>query len=138
MIFIDTNVISEILRPTPEPRVVEWLIRHDSELVIPGIVIAEVAFGIHKLQPDRRAKRLMRGLDAWRQRLAGRVMAFNEECALIYGELMGASAKQGRPMSAQDGMIAAVARVHGGKLATRNVRDFEHAGVDIVNPWGAG
>lgn len=138
MIFIDTNVISETLRPQSEPRVLEWLIRHDSQLAIPGIVVPEVAFGIDKLQPDRRTKRLMRGLDAWRQRLAGRVMAFNEESALVYGELIGASAKQGRPMSAQDGMIAAIARVHGGKLATRNVRDFEHAGVDIVNPWGVG
>lgn len=138
MTFIDTNVISKTLRPQPEPRVLEWLIRHDSQLAIPGIVVPEVAFGIDKLQPDRRTKRLMRGLDAWRQRLAGRVMAFNEESALVYGELIGASAKQGRPMSAQDGMIAAIARVHGGKLATRNVRDFEHAGVDIVNPWGVG
>jgi len=138
LIFIDTNVISETLRLQPEPRVLEWLTRHDSELAIPSIVVAEIAFAIHKLQPDRRAKRLMRGLDAWRQRLAGRIMAFNEESALIYGELMGASAKHGRAMSAQDGMIAAIARVHAGKLATRNVRDFEHAGVDIVNPWSAG
>lgn len=80
----------------------------------------------------------MRVLDAWRQRLAGRIMAFNEQSALIYGELMGSSSRHGRPMSAQDGMIAAITRVHAGKLATRNVRDFEHAGVDVVNPWALG
>lgn len=138
MIFVDTNIISETLRPEPEPRVLEWLVRHDSELAVPSIVIAELSFGIHKLQPDRRAKRLMRGLDAWRQRLAGRIIAFNEESALMYGELMAASAKKGRPMSAQDGMITAIVRVQSGKLATRNDRDFEYAGVDVVNPWRKG
>lgn len=137
MIFVDTNVVSETLRARPEPRVLEWLIRHDSELAMPSIVIAEIAFGIHKLQPDRRAKRLMRGLDAWRDRMAGRIMAFNEQSALTYGDLMGAASRTGRVMSAQDGMIAAIARVHSGKVATRNLRDFQNAGVDLVNPWEA-
>ena len=78
MIFVDTNVVSETLRTHPEPRVLDWLVRHDSELAMPNIVVADIAFGIHKLQPDRRAERLMRGLEAWRDRMAGRIMAFNE------------------------------------------------------------
>jgi hypothetical protein len=59
------------MRPQPAPQVIEWLVRHDGELAIPSIVLAEVAFGIHRLQPDRRAKRLLGGLDAWRRRMAG-------------------------------------------------------------------
>ncbi len=137
MIFVDTNVVSETFRAQPEPRVLEWLVRHDSELAMPSIVVAEIAFGIHKLQPDQRAGRLLRGLEAWRDRMAGRIMAFNEQSALAYGELMAAAARAGRVMSAQDGMIAAIARVHSAKLATRNVRDFQGAGIDVVNPWEA-
>ena len=136
MIFLDTNVISETMRLRPDSRVIEWLIRHDAELALSSVVIAELAFGIYKLHADRRAHRLAAGLDAWRQRFAGRVFAFTDESAMHYGALMGAAAQRGRSMSAQDGMIAAIAITHGGKLATRNVADFDGTSVELVNPWG--
>lgn len=135
MIFLDTNVISESLRPRPELHVIEWLERHDAEIALSTVVIAELAFGIHKLSADRRSKRLMLGLDAWRKRFAGRIHAFTEEAALLYGAIMGERARLGRPLSAQDGMIAAIASEHGCALATRNVRDFSDTGIKIVNPW---
>ena len=137
MIFLDTNVISETMRLRPDQRVVEWLVRHDAELALSSVVIAELAFGINKLPPDQRAQRLAAGLDAWRQRFAGRVFAFTEECALVYGALMGAAVRRGRSMSAQDGMIAAIAIAHGSKLATRNVADFDGTSVALVNPFSA-
>lgn len=129
-------MISETLRPSPEPIVLDWLVRHDAEIALSSVVIAELAFGIHKLRPDRRAKRLMHGLDAWRKRFAGRIHAFTEDAALIYGQLMGERARSGRPLSAQDGMIAAIASEHGCPLATRNLRDFQDTGIQVVNPWG--
>lgn len=135
MIFLDTNVISETMRLRPYQRVVDWLVRHDAELALSSVVIAELAFGINKLPPDQRAHRLTAGLDAWRQRFGGRVFAFTEECALVYGTLMGAAVRRGRPMSAQDGMIAAIAITHGSKLATRNVADFDGTSVDLMDPW---
>lgn len=135
MIFLDTNVISETMRLRPDAGVVDWLVRHDAELALSSVVIAEIAYGINKLHPDQRAHRLAAGLDAWRQRFAGRVFAFTEECALAYGALMGAAARRGRALSAQDGMIAAIAIVHGSKLATRNVADFDGTAVELVNPW---
>ena len=65
-----------------------------------------------------------------------RYLAFTEDAAILYGQMMGAASRMGRPMSAQDGMIAAIAKVHDGTLATRNARDFGDAGISIVNPWG--
>jgi predicted nucleic acid-binding protein len=90
---------------------------------------------IYKILPDRRAARLNEGLAAWRRRFADRIFGLTEEAALAYGELMGAAARQGLSMSAPDGMIAAIARVNGGRLATRNLSDFRTVGLDLVSPW---
>lgn len=135
MIFVDTNVISEILNIVPTRHVEAWLVRHDAELALSSIVIAEVAFGIQKIRPDERAKRLEGGLQTLRRRFAGRIFPFTEEAALIYGEVMGQAARRGIQMSGSDGMIAAVALVNGGRLATRNVKDFKDTGLTIINPW---
>jgi predicted nucleic acid-binding protein len=135
LIFLDTNVVSETLKKSPSPAVVAWLVRFDVELALPTVTIAEIAFGIHKILPDRRASRLDEGLAAWRRRFGDRIFGLTEEAALAYGELMGAATRQGLSMSAPDGMIAAIARVNGGRLATRNVSDFRTAGPDLVSPW---
>lgn len=135
MIFVDTNVVSETLRKTPDEAVLAWLVRHDAELALPTVTIAEIAYGIHKIRPDERADRLEQGLSEWRRRFAARLFGLTEEAALAYGEIMGSAARQGRAMSAPDGMIAAIVRVNGGRLATRNVRDFETTGLDLVSPW---
>ena len=125
MIFLDTNVVSETLKKSPSPAVVAWLVRFEVELAQPTVTIAEIAFGIHKILPDRRASRLDEGLAAWRRRFADRIFGLTEEAALAYGELMGSATRQGLSMSAPDGMIAAIARVNGGRLA----------GLDLVSPW---
>jgi len=135
LIFLDTNVISEAMRKAPDRNVVDWLVRHDSELALPTVTIAEIAYGISKIAPDQRAARLSAGLDEWRRRFADRIFPLTEEAALDYGALMGDAARRGALMSAPDGMIAAIARVNGGKLATRNIRDFENCGIEIVSPW---
>lgn len=135
MIFVDTNVISESLRNEPNEAVLAWLVRHDAEISVPTIVIGEIAFGIAKIKPDQRAKRLDRGLLEWRRRFAGRVFHFTEEAALTYGEIMGNAVRRGRPMSVPDGMIAAIASINGGRLATRNGTDFATTELDIVSPW---
>ncbi|HTT82898.1 MAG TPA: type II toxin-antitoxin system VapC family toxin [Rhizomicrobium sp.] len=135
MIFLDTNIVSETLRKAPSPAVLAWLVRHDAELALPTITIAEIAFGIGKIRPDERAVRLEQGLASWRHRFADRIFAFTETAALAYGDIMSTALRQGRPMSAPDGMMAAIARVNGGRLATRNVADFAATGLDLLCPW---
>jgi len=135
LIFVDTNVISESLKKTPDPAVLAWLVRNDAELALPTVTIAEVAFGIQKIRPDKRADRLEQGLSRWRHRFADRIFGLTEEAALAYGEIMGAATRQGRGMSAPDGMIAAIARVNGGRLATRNLNDFGTTSLDLISPW---
>ena len=135
MIFLDTNVLSETLRKAPNEAVIAWLVRHDAELALSTVTIAEIAYGIQKIEPDQRADRLEQGLDEWRRRFADRIFGLTEEAALAYGELMGATVRQGRVMSAPDGMIAAIAQVNGGRLATRNLTDFETTGLDLISPW---
>jgi len=134
LIFVDTNVISESLKKTPDPAVLAWLVRNDAELALPTVTIAEVAFGIQKIRPDERADRLEQGLSRWRHRFADRIFGLTEEAALAYGEIMGAATRQGRGMSAPDGMIAAIARVNGGRLATRNLNDFGTTSLDLISP----
>jgi len=135
VIFLDTNVVSETLRKSPAPAVIAWLVRYDAELALPTVTIAELAFGIAKIQPDQRAARIEQGLVDWRRRFADRIFGLTEEAALAYGEIMGAASRQGLGMSAPDGMIAAIARVNGGRLATRNLADFRTTGLDLISPW---
>ncbi|MEO4042410.1 type II toxin-antitoxin system VapC family toxin [Hoeflea sp. CAU 1731] len=135
MIFLDTNVVSETFNKAPEPGVIAWLVRHDAELALSTVTIAEIAFGINKIRPDERADRLEQGLSDWRRRFADRIFGFTENAALDYGEIMGAAVRQGRGMSAPDGMIAAITRVNGGRLATRNLSDFKSTDIDLISPW---
>lgn len=135
MIFLDTNVVSETLRKAPAEPVVAWLVRHDAELALPTVTIAEIAFGIAKIRPDQRAIRLEQGLADWRRRFSDRIFGLTEEAALAYGDIMGRAVRRGDTMSAPDGMIAAIARVNGGRLATRNLADFHDTGLDLISPW---
>jgi predicted nucleic acid-binding protein len=135
LIFLDTNVLSEPLRKVPDEGVLSWLKRYDIELALSTVAIAEVAFGIRKLQPDQRSKRLVEGLSKWRRRYSDRIFGLTEEAAFAYGDIMGAASRNGKTMSTQDGMIAAIASVNGGRLATRNLSDFATAGLELISPW---
>lgn len=135
MIFLDTNVLSETLRKSPDPAVIAWLVRFDAEVALPTVTIAEISFGIQKIRPDERADRLERGLADWRHRFADRIFGLTEEAAMAYGDIMGGASRQGIAMSAPDGMIAAIAQVNGGRLATRNLTDFRATGLDLISPW---
>jgi predicted nucleic acid-binding protein len=135
LIFLDTNVISETLRKTPDAAVIAWLVRNDAELGLPTVTIAEIAYGIRRIHPDQRAARLEQGLTDWRHRFADRIFGFTEAAALAYGGMMGTAIRQGRPMTAPDGMIAAIAHINGARLATRNLTDFATTGLELVCPW---
>lgn len=137
MIFVDTNVVSETLRRDPVLTVLAWLVRHDAELALSTVVVGEIAFGIEKIRFEERSARLAAGLTSWRERFADRIFLFTEAAALAYGTIMATALRSGRPMSVADGMIAAIAVVNGGQLATRNVADFSTTALRITSPWEA-
>jgi predicted nucleic acid-binding protein len=101
------------------------------------VTIAEIAFGIQKIHPDQRAQRLEKGLLDWRRRFSDRIFGLTEAAAVAYGEIMGTAKRNGHGMSVQDGMTAAIIRVNGGALATRNLKDFRVAGFELISPWEA-
>lgn len=135
MIFLDTNVVSETFRRIPNPAVMQWLSAHRFELAIPAMVMAELAFGIERKHPDQRSHYLVQRYMRWRSQYARRIFGFNAQAAERYGHLMAHAERVGRPMSVADGIIAAIALVNGGRLATRNLRDFETTGLDLISPW---
>lgn len=135
MIFVDTNILSEASRRNPDPAAMAWLDRYDAELALSTVVIAEIAFGIERIRPDQRSLRLASDLSRWRERFADRIFGLTEEAALRYGEIMGSASRTGIRMSAPDGMIAAIASLNGGRLATRNVADFQTTGLELIDPW---
>jgi hypothetical protein len=135
VILLDTNVVSEVMRPKPDQNVIDWLTRFDSELALPAIAIAEIAHGIERIRPAERAPRLARTLDGLRKHYEGRVLAFDERAAMIYGVIMGDASRKGQNLGPLDGMIAATAVRHRAALATRNTRDFGFLELRVIDPW---
>ena len=121
MIVVDTNVLSEPLRPRPDTAVVDWLDQQHAEtLFITALSIAELRLGAALLPPGRRRDRLVAALDTVViPRFAGRVLVFDE----------------GRCIPVIDSLIAAICSARGFILATRNIRDFEGLGIELINPW---
>ncbi|MDE0419512.1 MAG: type II toxin-antitoxin system VapC family toxin [Gammaproteobacteria bacterium] len=135
MILLDTNVLSELTRTLPEPKVVRWLEENDPLLALPSIALAELRYGIARLPTGRRRTSL---LDFWsktRQRFVGRIYSFDERAAEAYGDLAAAAEGIGRRLNVADGQIAAIAKVHRMTVATRDKNDFAASGVPVVNPW---
>lgn len=139
MILVDTNVISETMRPAPDGRVVEWLNRQDSlSLFLTTPSIAELHYGIQSLPNGKRRRALADGFDRLlRESFEGRILTFDLGAAQAYGLVMSARRAKGRPLSVVGGQIAAMARHHGAAIATRNARDFEGCGVHVVDPFAA-
>jgi hypothetical protein len=135
VILLDTNVLSELVKPRPHPGVVSWTRHSAAALAIPTIAVAEMAFGIEKLAEGRRREDLLAGLHRLVIEFADRLFDFNVKAAWAYGRILAAARKRGRPMSVPDAAIAAIAAANGCALATRNVEDFATAGLQIVNPW---
>jgi hypothetical protein len=139
MILLDTNVVSEVMKTQPAEAVVAWLNGQDTErLYVSAITIGEITYGLRILPDGKRRSGLRERFErfvvlAFDQR----VLAYDESAARVYGELMGDRKEHGLPMSISDGQIAAIARLNHLAVATRNVLDFEHCGIDVLNPFEA-
>lgn len=136
VIVLDTNVVAELMRPAPSPEVVAWLNgQQASQLYLTSITLGEISFGIEILPLGKRRLRLERGFRLVRTAFTGRILDFDDEAAILYGRVMGRRRSLGRPLGVLDGQIAAIASAHGATVATRNVRDFEDCGLEIINPF---
>jgi hypothetical protein len=137
MILLDTNVVSEPLRAAPEPRVVEWLDAQPLEtLFLSVITVAELRYGVARLPPGRRGSALRKRLETQvLPAFAGRVLACDLPSTQSYADLMIRAQAAGRSIGMADALIAAIARVHGMTLATRDTGPFVAAGVPVVDPW---
>ncbi len=137
--LLDTNIPSELIRPSPDPRVEDWVYGQDAaSLYLSAVTIGEVRKGLSIL-PD--SKRRIRLEDWFENNLvplfAGRILAVTQNVAERWGVLDGRRQLSGRPLNTADGLIAATALEHGLTLVTRNVKDYDDLGVTILNPWEA-
>jgi toxin FitB len=139
MLLLDTNVVSELMRPRSNPRVLDWVAAQPlSEMAISTITVMEIRFGIALLPRSRRPA----NLDAkFRQFLArgfaDRRLPFDHAAAYAGADLRAQRRHMGNPITTEDGMIAAIARVHGAPVATRDVGGFQGCGLTLISPWEA-
>ena len=133
MILLDTNVVSEVMRPSPSGLVLGWLNEMPTaDLFISSISIAEICYGLQSLPEGQRRDNLVSRFEQFvEQGFSQRILDFDANAARAYGEVMASRRHMGKTMSALDGQIAAIASIHYAKLATRNVGDFEHCDIEI-------
>lgn len=137
MILVDTNVISEMMKPTPLAKVVSWIDQQQAaHLFITTISIAEIAYGIRVLPEGSRRNALEEAFNkALSEAFKHRILPFEESAAHLYGKIMSRRKEMGRPLSILDGQIAAIARAHNLTIATRNIRDFVECELELINPF---
>ncbi len=139
MILLDTNVVSELIRTSPSEAVVRWADRQPSpQLFISAVTEAELRVGVTILPEGRRKQQLGEKVDEMLSRVfRGRILAFDSAAAVQYAELIALRRLAGRPLMQADAQILATAAVRRARVATRNVRDFEGSGVEIIDPWSS-
>jgi predicted nucleic acid-binding protein len=139
MILLDTNVVSEPLRHTPEARVIEWIDAQPMEtLFLCAITVAELRAGVALLPTGKRRSGLHENLEKRVLPLfAGRVLPFDLACTQAYATLMAKGRTNGLAIATADGYIAAIAAANGFTVATRDTSPFEAAGAAVINPWQA-
>ena len=136
MIVLDTNVVSETMRPLPNATVIQWLdAQPRSELYLCAPVLAELCYGIARLMAAQRKLALLRSYQGIAEKFEGRILAFDTQAAEVYGELVAKLERGGRVIDVMDAMIAAIAMSNAATLATRNVAHFAHTGLTLVDPF---
>ena len=136
MIILDTNVVSELMRPAPNDRVRQWISgRRADELSTTAITVAEIGHGIERLPDGRRKATLLSAAADLFAAFGDLVQPFDARAAAWFGPVMVQRAGASLPIEGFDAQIASICRVHGAVLATRNVKDFVETGVDVIDPW---
>jgi len=139
VIILDTNVISELMKPKPHPAVLNWFaVAAAVQLFTTSINKAEILCGIAALPDGRRRAALARAAEAmFAQELADRILPFDAGAAVHYADIITMRTHAGRPIGSLDAQVAATARAFGGDVATRDISDFTGCGLTLINPWAA-
>ena len=137
MILLDTNVVSEPLRPAPDARVIAWIDAQPLEtLFLSAITVAELRAGVALLPAGRRRTGLHQSLETRVLPLfAGRMLPFDLACTQVYATLMSTARAAGLAIASADGYIAAIAAANGLAVATRDTGPFKAAGSAVIDPW---
>jgi predicted nucleic acid-binding protein len=138
MIVLDTNVISELIKPDPSAEVINWLaLERPLNIFTTAITQAELLYGIELMPKGRRRSVLQAAIiRILTEVFADRILPFDSDAAEAYSRIAASRRAMGRPISEADAQIAAIAHSRGAALATRNIRDFAHCGIKVLNPWG--
>lgn len=135
MIVLDTNVLSELMRPSPEPVVEEWVRTHDERPHTTSITVAEIGYGIDRLPEGRRRDVLKADADEVFAAFEGYILAFDAGAAKHYPVIVTRRDRAGLPIDGFDAQIASICARHDAALATRNLKDFESTGIEVLDPW---
>ena len=137
MILLDTNIVSELMRPMPSQTVMSWLAAQPAaSLFISAVTEAELRYGVLLLPEGRKRAELVAAIEGMlAEDFVGRILPFDSAAAVAFAAIAAGRRQAGRPISQFDAQIAAIAQSRGAELATRNVADFEGCGVEIINPW---
>ena len=136
MIVVDTNVVSELMRPSPSAALRGWVSRQAAgELYTTAITVAEIRYGLERLTGGRRKNRLEAAADEVFAAFSEYVLPFDAGAAAHYARIAGRRDLAGLPIGGFDAQIAAICRTHGAALATRNIKDFVETGVEVIDPW---
>lgn len=137
MILLDTNILSELMRPAPEKGVEQWLAdQPDASVFISAITEAELRYGVALLPAGKRRSALATVIeDMFGEDFIGRILPFDSAAAVAFAEIAANRRRAGRPIAQADAQIAAIAWSRGAALATRNELDFAECGLKLINPW---
>jgi predicted nucleic acid-binding protein len=136
MIIVDTNVVSELMRPAPAPAVVRWVrSRAGRELCTTSVTLAEIRYGIARLPEGRRKTELMTTAEEVFAAFEEQILPFDAPATVHYATIACARERAGAPIDGLDAQIAAICRTHQATLATRNLKDFRGTGIDVIDPW---
>jgi toxin FitB len=138
VIVVDTNVVSELMRPKPSSAVVNWVDSQPADkLYTTAVTVAEIRYGIERLPEGERRDLLAATLADVFTTFAERVLPFDLRAAARYGTIVAGRERAGAPITGFDAQIAAICQSHEATLATRNGKDFDATGVEVVDPWQA-
>jgi predicted nucleic acid-binding protein len=136
VIVVDTDVVSELMRPSPDPQVREWVsAQAPGELCITAITVAEIRYGLEQLADGHRKQSLLAAATELFAAFSDYIQPFDADAAIWYATIVAHRDRLGMPIDGFDAQIAAICRTRSAALATRNARDFQETGIDVIDPW---